>query len=109
VSAHVAESLCDGFWAGVRDAGVATRALFGFGNVPGVGVNGGCGGGNRLEGIACGRIGGMGLAYQCGQRNVASEVVRGAICVADRFGVVRRFRTGDGVAAFGLEVGADVG
>jgi hypothetical protein len=49
------------------------------------------------------------LTYQCGQRNVASEVVRGAICVADRFGVVRRFRTGDGVAAFGLEVGAGVG
>ena len=51
-------------------------------------------------------------AYQCGQRNVASDVVKGAIVAAVRFGVVRRVRTGvvlDDEDEDGFEVGAEVG
>lgn len=44
--------------------------------------------------------------YQCGQRNVASDVVNGAISSAVRLGVVRRVRTGDVLDCFGVEVGA---
>ena len=44
--------------------------------------------------------------YQCGQRKVASEVVRGVIAAADRSVVVRRVRTGDVLDGFGIEVGA---
>lgn len=50
------------------------------------------------------------LTYQCGQRNVASAVVRGAIIAAVMFGVVRSWRTGDGEeTALGFETGAEVG
>jgi len=51
----------------------------------------------------------MDVAYQCGQRKVASEVVRGVIVEAERLGVVRRVRTGDGVPVLGFETGAEVG
>jgi hypothetical protein len=46
------------------------------------------------------------LTYQCGQRNVASEVVKGVISSVERLGVVRRIRTGDVFEDFGVEVGA---
>lgn len=59
--------------------------------------------------ISCGWV----TAYQCGQRKVASEVVRGVIWAAVRSGVVRRVRTGDGEAAAAALVrdgrGAEVG
>jgi len=47
--------------------------------------------------------------FQCGQRKVASEVVRGVIVEAERLGVVRRVRTGDEVPVLGFETGAEVG
>ena len=47
------------------------------------------------------------MAYQCGQRNVASEVVKGSIAAAERLGVVRRVKTGVVLDSFGTEVGAD--
>ena len=49
------------------------------------------------------------MTYQCGQRNVASDVVNGAISSAERLGVVRRVRTGVVLDAccFGADVGAD--
>ena len=46
------------------------------------------------------------MAYQCGQRNVASEVVKGVVAAAERFGVVRRVRTGVVPDSLGTEVGA---
>lgn len=49
---------------------------------------------------------GRGGAYQCGQRKVASEVVKGSIAAAERLGVVRRVRTGVVLDSFGTEVGA---
>ena len=45
-------------------------------------------------------------AYQCGQRNVASEVVKGVIDSVVRLGFVRRVRMGDVLEDFGLDVGA---
>jgi hypothetical protein len=47
-----------------------------------------------------------GLTYQCGQRNVASEVVNGVMASVVRSGVVRRVKTGDVFEDFGVEVGA---
>jgi hypothetical protein len=60
---------------------------------------------------------GLGGTNQCGQRNVASDVVRGIIVSVVRLGVVRRVMTGAIFAlAFnswgfnaGAEVGAEVG
>lgn len=50
---------------------------------------------------------GLRRTYQCGQRNVASDVVKCEISSAVRLGVVRRVRTGDVLESccFGFEVG----
>lgn len=101
VLSHVAEGLRDGIRARVSDGGVSPGALLGLGDVPGgvVYVSG------LLERVGRGLVGWIEL-YQCGQRKVASEVVRGVIAAADRSVVVRRVRTGDVLDGFGIEVGA---
>ena len=60
-------------------------------------------------GFGGGFFGGRGKAYQCGQRNVASEVVSGAIVSAVRFGVVRRVRTGAVLEEEDSFLGVEVG
>ena len=98
VLAHVAEGLRDGVGTRVSDAGVSARALFGFGDVP-----------MRVSVVRSARERWLDVTYQCGQRKVASEVVRGVIVEAERLGVVRRVRTGDEVPVLGFETGAEVG
>jgi len=54
-----------------------------------------------------GREDGGAKTYQCGQRSIASGVMRGEIEVAVMLGVVRRIRTGETVG-LGWEVEAEV-
>lgn len=112
MKAHVGKSFGDSVGAGVRDAGVAAGCFGGFGDVPVGSVRGG----GFWEVEVPSDVGDSSLVvriwtYQCGQRNVASDVTKGVIAAAVRSGVVSSVRTGDVEGACGCEIaeGADVG